>query len=71
MDNIDKINQKKQEIKNYERILKNYQSGRWYDQGRRHLQSLKDELTLLETPKEQTKQKDPDVPSISKPIPSP
>ena len=46
----EKIKQKQDEIKNYERILREYGSGRWYDQGRRHLASLKKELEELEKP---------------------
>lgn len=42
------IEKKKAEILNYERILHEYGSGRWLDQGRRHLASLKEELRQLE-----------------------
>lgn len=42
------IEKKKAEILDYERILHEYGSGRWLDQGRRHLASLKEELRQLE-----------------------
>lgn len=44
----EKIEAKKAEIANYERVLQEYQSGRWFDMGRRHLASLKDELAEME-----------------------
>lgn len=43
---INKIEDKKTEIANYERILAAY-VGRWYDQGRRHLEDLKADLEKL------------------------
>ena len=43
-----KVEEKQAEIANYERILAAYH-GRWYDQGRRHLEDLKRELHDLET----------------------
>lgn len=45
---LDPVAAKRAEIANYERILREYGSGRWYDMGRRHLASLKDELAVLE-----------------------
>jgi hypothetical protein len=45
----EKIEAKKAEIANYERILREYQSGRWMDMGRRRLAELKAELVALET----------------------
>lgn len=45
---LNTIEEKKAEIANYERILAAYY-GRWYDQGRRHLEDLKRELHDLET----------------------
>lgn len=42
------IEDKKNEIANYERILAAYY-GRWYDQGKRHLEGLKQQLQDLET----------------------
>ena len=53
MTNDEKIEEKKKEIENYERILANYR-GRWYDYGKRSLQRLKDELLELEKLKGQT-----------------
>ena len=44
----EKIEAKKAEIANYERILREYQSGRWLDMGRRHLATLQEELAALE-----------------------
>lgn len=41
------IDEKKEEIANYERILAAYK-GRWYDQGKRHLDELKSELNKLQ-----------------------
>lgn len=41
------IIEKKAEIENYKRILNGYY-GRWYDMGRRHLESLENELKELE-----------------------
>lgn len=46
-DIVEKITAKQAEIANYERILQGYR-GRWYDQGRRHLEELKAELSALE-----------------------
>ena len=48
MENVlqEKITAKKAEIANYERILSEYR-GRWYDQGRRHLEELNVELAQL------------------------
>lgn len=43
-----RIAAKQAEVSNYERILREYQSGRWYDQGRRRLAELKRELADLE-----------------------
>ena len=48
MTKYEKIEAKKREIANYERILADYY-GRWYDQGKRYLESLKAELLELET----------------------
>lgn len=48
MTNEELIEKKKAEIKDYERILHEYQSGRWYDMGKRHLDSLREELEALE-----------------------
>lgn len=45
----EKIEAKKAEVANYERILREYRSGRWYDMGRRRLEELKRELAELET----------------------
>jgi chromosome condensin MukBEF ATPase and DNA-binding subunit MukB len=45
---MSKMEEKKNEITNYERILAAYK-GRWYDQGKRHLEELKQELQDLET----------------------
>ena len=42
------VEEKKLEIANYERILAAYR-GRWYDQGKRHLEDLKRELQDLES----------------------
>lgn len=42
------IEAKKAEVANYERILREYRSGRWYDMGRRRLDELKQELSDLE-----------------------
>jgi hypothetical protein len=42
------IETKKNEIVDYERILAAYK-GRWYDQGKLHLEGLKQELQDLET----------------------
>lgn len=47
MKNEEKIQAKKEEVANYERILSEYQ-GRWYDYGRRSLARLKEELIELE-----------------------
>lgn len=47
MTNEEKIAAKKAEIAHYEGVLERYGSGRWLDQGRRHLQELKDELVAL------------------------
>lgn len=44
----EKIEAKKAEVANYERILREYRSGRWYDMGRRRLDELKQELSDLE-----------------------
>ena len=38
---------KKAEIQNYERILTNNRHSRWYDQGRRHMAELEQELENL------------------------
>ena len=45
---MSKVEEKKAEIANYERILAAYY-GRWDDQGKRHLEGLKQELQDLET----------------------
>lgn len=42
------IEEKETEIANYERILAAYK-GRWYDQGKRHLEDLKIQLHDLQT----------------------
>lgn len=41
------IEAKTSEIENYRRILSEYQSGRWYDVGRRRLAELEAELEAL------------------------
>ncbi len=41
------IEQKRAEIEHYQGVLDRYQSGRWYDQGRRHMAELKAELEAL------------------------
>lgn len=41
------IEQKEKEIGHYIGVLDRYQSGRWYDQGRRHLEELREELKEL------------------------
>ena len=41
------IEEKKAEIENYKRILSEYR-GRWWDQGKRHLEELERELKELE-----------------------
>jgi hypothetical protein len=49
-DHLDSITAKEAEISNYTRILAAYAArggGRWYDQGRRHLESLRSELHAL------------------------
>jgi hypothetical protein len=38
---------KQKEIENYKRILGNYY-GRWWDQGKRHLEQLEVELKVLQ-----------------------
>lgn len=43
----EKIVEKKAEIENYKRILNEYR-GRWWDQGKRHLEELEAELIALE-----------------------
>lgn len=43
-----RLEAKRLEVVNYERILDAYR-GRWYDMGRRHLASLREELLALET----------------------
>lgn len=43
----EQITAKEADIRNYERILSEYY-GRWYDQGRRHLAELRQELKALE-----------------------
>ena len=48
MTNEEAIAAKKAEIADYERILAAYR-GRWWDMGKRHLDQLKEELSLLET----------------------
>lgn len=49
-----KIEDKKAEIEHYKGVLARYQSGRWYDMGRRHLEELEQELKLLEGYKNET-----------------
>ena len=44
----EKIKAKQAEITDYERILREYGSGRWLDMGRRHLAELNAELKSLE-----------------------
>ena len=39
---------KKAEIEHYQGVLQRYGSGRWLDQGRRHLADLKEELLEIE-----------------------
>lgn len=41
------IEEKKAEIEHYKEVLKRYGVGRWYDQGRRHLEELERELDEL------------------------
>jgi hypothetical protein len=48
MMNVEEIVAKQKEIEHYEGVLERYQSGRWLDQGRRHLTDLKEELRVLE-----------------------
>lgn len=48
MMNEEAVAAKKAEIEHYEGVLQRYGSGRWLDQGRRHLAELKDELKKLE-----------------------
>lgn len=42
------VAKKKAEIEHYKGVLSRY-IGRWYDQGRRHLEDLEAELVQLET----------------------
>lgn len=44
----ERLEVKREEIQNYERILSENRHNRWYDQGRRHLAQLKSELEALE-----------------------
>ena len=44
----ERLEAKRAETKNYERILSQNGQSRWYDQGRRHLAQLKLELEALE-----------------------
>lgn len=44
---INRIEEKKAEIEHYKGVLERYGSGRWYDQGRRHLEELERELDDL------------------------
>jgi hypothetical protein len=47
---LQRIVAKEAEITNYERILRQYAArggGRWYDQGRRHLEALRAEHLIL------------------------
>ena len=48
MTNEEAVTAKKAEIEHYEGVLERYGSGRWLDQGRRHLADLKEELRVLE-----------------------
>lgn len=47
MTNEEAVAAKKAEIEHYEGVLERYGSGRWLDQGRRHLAELKEELDVL------------------------
>lgn len=44
----ERLEAKRAETKNYERILSQNGQSRWYDQGRRRLATLRDELQALE-----------------------
>ena len=46
--NEEKVAAKKAEIEHYKGVLERYGSGRWLDQGRRHLVELEKELESLE-----------------------
>jgi hypothetical protein len=52
MKNEEAIAAKKREIERYDEILQKYRASRWYDQGRRHMADLKEELRLLEEAQE-------------------
>lgn len=45
---MNEIEAKRQEIEHYKGVLERYQSGRWLDMGRRHLEELEAELVELE-----------------------
>lgn len=45
---MNEVEEKKKEIEHYKGVLARYGSGRWYDQGRRHLEELERELEDLE-----------------------
>jgi hypothetical protein len=47
MKNENEIKEKKEQIEKYKIILENYY-GRWYDQGKRRLEQLEEELKILE-----------------------
>lgn len=47
MTNEEKIAAKAAEVAHYEGVLERYGSGRWLDQGRRHLAALNEELRVL------------------------
>lgn len=48
MKTMTEVEAKKKEVEHYEGVLQRYGAGRWYDQGRRHLEDLKNELKALE-----------------------
>lgn len=45
---IDAVEAKRAEVAHYERVLRDYRSGRWMDAGRRRLAQLRQELAVLE-----------------------
>lgn len=45
--NEEKVAAKKAEIEHYKGVLERYRSGRWLDQGRRHLADLEKELKMM------------------------